>query len=366
MQETVQTIKVLSLYTLPANVTSPTKKIIDQYANIASTCPQDLPVIEVGKVNGKHYIITHNEVHRACKQIGLSDIQANVTEYDTLTDAVVQHVRKNKDPSSFDPLLVRDAIDFLGERGIDESKAIRMFLLNNTETEKILRLALDEKTIKKLRQLNEYLSEKLTSVFMPSYIPAKVAKIPVSKQSIAVEAIKALIMMETISDAKFAWPNPDVIDVTLSEFAEKMEKNQEVKIADVVTVAEISENHLKEPAIKPSKKTAQKAASLAKTFSNVLYIEGDRETHRKPMIVNTKTGRAAEIKNKNKVLTLVGNLGSDAFVFPDAAAKHLDLGNDGNAFMKKFSNVDQLQTILNNAKKKKINLSGVIFTNNRL
>ena len=93
-------------------------------------------------------------------------------------------------------MLVRDAVDYLAEQGIDEHKAMHMFLLNNTITEKILRLPLTEKAIKKLKNINEILSEKLTSVSMPSYIPAKIAKINTIKQTAAVEEIEALIMME--------------------------------------------------------------------------------------------------------------------------------------------------------------------------
>ena len=84
------------------------------------------------------------------------------------------------------------------------------------------------------------------------------------------------------------------------------------------------------------------------------------------MIVDLKTHRVAEIKNKNKVQAIIGDLGTEAFVFPHLAAQHLDLSNNGNAFMKKFSNLRELQTILNNTKKKKIQINGVIFTQDKL
>lgn len=367
MQETIQTIKTTTLFVLPTMVTNPTKKIVDQYADVASIRPKDLPVIDVGRVNGKNYVITHDAVYRACKHVRLDEIQASVTEYQNMSDAIVAHVRKNKDPSAFEPLLVRDAVDFLAERGIDEHKAIRLFLLHNTATEKILRLPLAEKTIKKLKKLNEFLSEKLTSVSMPSYIPAKIAKIDPTKQGAAVEEIESLVMMETISDARFAWPNPDVVDVALSEFTKTIKKEQEPKIATVVDdVEDIAKKDSDVTVIKHSKTTLKNAANVAKSFSNVIYIEGDAKSNRKPMVVDTKTGRVAEIQNKNKVQSLVGDLGSQTFVFPDTAVKHLDLANDNNIHMKKFTNIGELQTILKNANKKKIQVSGVIFTQNKL
>lgn len=365
MQETIQTIKITSLYALPASVTNPTKKIVDQYVEIATNRPKELPVIDVGSVKGKHYVIAHDAVYCACKQARLDDIQVNVTEYKTISDAIVAHVRKNKDPSPFDPLLVRDAVDYLAEQGIDEHKAMHMFLLNNTTTEKILRLPLAEKAIKKLKNINEILSEKLTSVSMPSYIPAIVAKIDTTKQTAAVAEIEALIMMETISDAKFAWPNPDVIDETLSEFTKTLKKEEAPKIASIIDAVEKISEKKSEPAIiKHSAKTINEATHIAKTFSNVLFI---KSTEKHPaMIVDLKTHRVAEIKNKNKVQTIIGDLGTEAFVFPHTAAQHLDLSNNGNAFMKKFSNLGELQTILNNAKKKKIQTNGVIFTQDKL
>ena len=367
MQETIQILKINSLYSLPAIVTNPTKKIVDQYVEIASNRPDDLPLIGAGKVNGKHYIINRDEVYRACKQVGISEIKVNVTEYPKMTDVIVQHVISNKDPSSFDPLLVRNAVDYLAEQGIDENKAMRMFLLNNTTTEKLLKLPLGEKAIEKLRKLNETLSEKLTSVVMPAYIPAKVAKIPENKQVAAVEAIEALVMFETISDAKFAWPNPDMIEVALNEFIEKIKKSEEPVIAEIISDSTmISSKRPEEPVIKHSKATVTKATEMAKSLSNVIYIEGDPKNGRKDMVVDTKTARVAEIQNKSKVLALVGDLGSQTFIFPDSASKHLDLGNDGSAFMKKFSDMGELQTILNNAKKKKIHVSGVIFTKDKL
>ena len=366
MQETIQTMKITSLYALPAGVTSPTKKIVDHYVEIASTRPNDLPLIEVGRVNEKHYVITHDDIWKACKQVNLSEIRVNVSKYDSLTDALVQHVRKNKDPSSFDPLLVRDAVDYLAEQGIDENKAMRMFLLNNTATEKIIRLPLSEQAIKKLRGLHETLSEKLSSVSIPPYILVKIAKIEPAKQNAAIDEVITIVMMETLSDAKFAWPNTDVIDDSLNEFMIKTKKEEMPKI---VTFTEdpgkLSEaENTETPILEPSKKTVKEVTNIAKTFSNIVFIPGD-ET-RRSMIVNTKTGRASEIKNNAKFVSLEGDFGSKAYVFPDKATKYLDLDNDGKIFMKKFENSGELQTILNKVNKKKTQISGVIFTKEKL
>ena len=94
MQETIQTIKITSLYALPAIVTIPTKKIVDQYVEIATNRPKELPIIDVGSVKGKHYVINNDAVYQACIQTRLGDIQVNVTEYTTISDAIVAHVRK--------------------------------------------------------------------------------------------------------------------------------------------------------------------------------------------------------------------------------------------------------------------------------
>jgi len=170
MLELTRQIPINDIVFHKISVISPIKKQVIQYTYIANHTPESLPVIRLGRVYDKLYALTDFDVICGVRNSRLTEISSHITDFKNETEFIIQHVKINKNPTGFNQFSLFQVIDYLKSHQIPKEKAMELLQINHIH-HKLLDLPLYSDVIVQLSEFHEFLSEKLTTVNIPYYIP---------------------------------------------------------------------------------------------------------------------------------------------------------------------------------------------------
>ncbi|MCJ8306539.1 MAG: hypothetical protein HRU07_05755 [Nitrosopumilus sp.] len=226
------------------NVVVKIKKQIVLYEEIAKTAPKTLPVIQLGRISDKLFVLSNFDVYYGVKQYGLKSIECEIFDFKNDVEFIIEHVKLNKNPIGFNPLLLYGVLDYLESQKIPKSQALGLLQIHKTTNNKLLDLELHPKVIESLCSLHNHLAEKLLNFTIPYYIAELISKCKPIEQINAAGRITTLIKSSNITELKFAWPSVEEIEILLSNpiFREESKNSVIVEVTNVVSPPKNKEN----------------------------------------------------------------------------------------------------------------------------
>jgi len=331
-------VPVDSIHIHEINVVTPIKKQIIQYTNIANQTPESLPVIRLGRISDKLYLLADFGVFYGIKESKLTSITCSIVDFKNETEFIIQHVKLNKNPTGFNQFSLFKVIDYLNSRDIPKEQALEMLQIHQTIHHKLLNLELHPNVIIKLSELHELLSEKLTNFSIPYYIPEIISRFEKSKQSEITLNVIQLIKSFKTADSKFSFPAVEAFQILLGK---PDENNSTIIIPDNV-----------EPSIQQKKIVED----IINTSKNVTCILGDKNNP--TYLFNKKTNSLSTVNAKDTIISLDETPSQKIYALSPNIVKYLELEEiDHPIKIKKFSNSSDLITYL----KKDSDLQGVVF-----
>jgi len=331
-------IPISDIHIHEINVVTPIKKQVIQYTNIANNTPESLPIIRLGRIQDKLYVLADFGVFYGVKQSKLAGITSEIIDFKNEVEFIIQHVKLNKNPTGFNQFSLFKVIDYLNSCNVPKEKALEILQIHQTIHHKLLDLSLHQNTIQQLSELHEFLSEKLTTVNIPYYIPEIISRFEKSKQSeITFHAIKLIKAFKT-ADSRFSFPAIEAFQILLG----KPDENKSTII--------IPDN------VKPSKAQTKIAEDIISTSKNVTCILGDKDNP--TYLFNKKTNTLSTVNAKDTIISLDETPSQKIYALSSNIVKYLELEEaDKPLKIKKFSKSSDLITYL----KKDSDLQGVVL-----
>lgn len=329
MQTQVKTIKLSQLNEIPKCATITSNLDVARFEKIARTSPKDIPAIRVGKIGNKLHPISQLYVVKACKNAGLTEIQAYIEEYDTKYDLFADHVRLHSVDEPINPLAIRSMVDEFGLCNMDSSTALKELFLKDTGYVKIITSKITENAINELQKLVNQMSSKLSArnLVCPIYIILQVGKLEEDLQLQGINEIRGVVLLE--ADHRFIWPTPDQVGMILSNI-KPSSRFSPARLADLSkSVADTQDNthkknfDNKKTTTKPRSKPNTDTNTLLKQAKDIVIITNEKDGS-PDYILNTKSNAVQKIKSTDdgKSFTLYGDLGKKVFTIPNDVVKH--------------------------------------------
>ena len=338
MLELTRQIPIDFIHIHEINVITPIKKQIIQYTNIANSTPESLPIVRLGRIHDKLYVLSDFGVFYGIKNSRLTEITCNITDFKNDVDFIIQHVKLNKDPTGFNQFLLFKVINYLNSQNIPEEKTLELLQINQTIHHKLLELPLYPDTIQQLSELHEFLSEKLTTITIPYYIPEIISKFEQSKQTEITKKVIELVKAFKTTDSKFSFPAVEALRILL------------IKPTENKSTVIIPDN------VEPSKEQKKIVDDIISTSNNVTCILGDKDNP--TYLFNKKTNTLSTVNEKDTIISINETPSQKIYALPPNIVKYLKLEEiDKPLKIKKFSNSSDLITYL----KKDSGLQGVVL-----
>lgn len=321
-------IQVDSINIHKLHVVTPIKKQVELYSNISNQSPKSLPVIHLGKIKSKLFLLSDFDVFYGIKESKLTEVMCNVAIFDNDVDFIIEHVKLNKNPTGFNEYSLFDVVNYLSKNNITNDEIFGLLQLQPL-LQKLLNLPLIDDVVIQLSQLNDYLSDKLTTFTIPYYIPEIISKIDVKYQLHAISQIIDLIKSSTLSDTKFSWIQIPEIQILLHG----IEKSNSLVIQP--------DNH------KSSVSQKKLADDLVKCSKNILVIPGN-DSHPTYMI-NTKTHSVSTVYEKEGMRLVNETVSKKVFVIPEKIINFIGVNDsDDSVKTKRFADTQKQIDFLKN------------------
>jgi len=337
MLELTRQIPINDIVFHKISVISPIKKQVTLYTDIANHTPESLPIIRLGRIDNKLYALTDFDVMYGVKNSKLTETICNITDFKNEVDFIIQHVKINKNPTGFNQFSLFKIIDYLKSYQIPKEKAMELLQINHIH-HKLLDLPLHSDVVEQLSEFHEFLSEKLTTVNIPYYIPEVISRFEKSKQTEITKEIIELINSFKISDSKFIFPAIEALQILLG----KPEENN----STVITPEHVY----------PTEQQKKIIQDIISTSKNVTCILGDKDNP--TYLYNKKTNSLSTVNVKDTIISLDETPSQKIYALSPNIVKYLELEEiDKPIKIKKFSNSSDLITYL----KKDSDLQGVVL-----
>ena len=381
----LDTIDASSISLLSENVGIIMESSILKYASMKT---EDLPVIRLGRVNGKVYAINHYDVIHGCVQ-SKKNVKYIIEEYENISDVMIEHFRDVMSNDVINTPRIYSSVDSLQERlqtdklsvlqilGIEKNQYTR--LLNNTTSN------ISEAAISKLEGIVDELSKRkgLTAIqaSMPIYMLEKISRISdVNQQLKLIQFIES--DLQQINDAKFCWMTPEQIESVLQlvrQDATRTENKREDSIvAEFVEMEDIGkkpeeknqtstttkDNNTKETPKKntgnqKSKPISQKTKQIIDTIPNMVVIPDEKG--QPEYLVDKKNGAVTKVDAKatKEIIKTEQVPSKRLYSIPMDVSKFLGMGNgDGDSRNssistirhKNISGIDSLKSFVESQK----------------
>lgn len=334
-----RTVRLEDITIHEISVVVPLRRRIESYRKAAKEDPGGLAALELGNVGSRLYVTGDLDLYYGMIEAGLAEAECEVIELSDEAELVVRHVRANKDPSGFNPLLLQAATEFLKGFGVEKAKAAGLFQVYGAGR-KILDLPLEPDALRGLCGLCEFLAESLSGFMLPLYLPQKISRCEPAKQRLMTESVIRLVKSRPVTDSRFAWPTPEEIDILIDSTSGEKPSRSVVVIPD---------------GEKPSRQAREQAGRIAQTAKDIVCIP--RTTEHPAYVVDLKT-RGVSIVDEKETVTLLREADSEkTFLFPPKAARSLGLSESVDVKMRVFGSAAVLIKYLQAAPK----IRGVLF-----
>ncbi len=327
MLELIKQIPINDISIHEVNVITPIKKQVTQYTDIANHTPESLPIIRLGKISNKLYVLADFGVFYGIQESKLTSITCEIIDFKNDVEFIIQHVKLNKNPTGFNQFSLFKVIDYLNSCNIPKEQALEILQINQTIHHKLLDLPLHLDTIQQLSEFHKFLSEKLTTVTIPYYIPEIISKFEQSKQIEITKEVIELVKAFKTADSKFSFPAVEAFQILLGK---PEENNSTILIPDDV---------------KPSTKQMEVAQNIINTSKNVICIPGNN--NHPSYLINKKTNTISTVNEKDTITTINETPSQKIYALPPNIVKYLKLEEAEKPLkIKKFSNSSDLISYL--------------------
>ena len=181
-----------------------------------------------------YYLLADGDVFRGCLRAGsVREIECIVTECGSESDFLTKHALANQRYTGYDPLKLGRIVRWLqtvsrgGEaedgsgRTISRAEAESarravddvMRACRDTIDQKFINLHLADDAERVISDMCGWLGGRLSRFELPYYIPYRVSKAPPGVQVELAEQISSIVRSGNMTDAKFAWPAPEEIEM---------------------------------------------------------------------------------------------------------------------------------------------------------
>ena len=138
------------------------------------------------------------------------------------------------------PLRLRGITRYLVDGSEWEAAEAVAAMLAGTSDRKFLALDVDEEAVRTLDDLCIALGERLSHFVLPPYIPAYISKHERDVQARVARLISDLVLARPVSDARFAWPGPEEIEIVCGSFPRYRKRAVEGAVVAIPDVGVIS------------------------------------------------------------------------------------------------------------------------------
>ena len=347
MSQTEQ-VNVSSIQELPAYTKSTSAKLVQIICKKAKTSPDEIQTVSVGRVNSVLYAVNEFETILGLKKANVRKTDVLITDYSSMRDLLIAHVRKNFNPQTIDPLKIRQVIDYLAQDGTDRWEICKMLWLDKRpELLTTIRAEIADEARDVLLKLIDEISQKMYFVVTPVYYINHLSKIAKKEQYQAALQIKSFTISKVTSDEKFSWPSSDALATTLKEFGrERKIPPTEERIGRYEEIKDLKSKN--RPKAKPSAKAVQKADKYICEDPNLIYVP-IKGAH-PDLLVHKKTGRVAMTKETNGTYSITDDLGKSTQILPDHVVRYLDVEDMKSIFICKYGTIQKAHSAFGKAK----------------
>lgn len=330
-------VHVSALADLPVHARNISEKLVRVVAGEAQKNPVQASPIPVGRVGSSLYVVNDFETVMGLRSAKVRAAEVLVSEYASVADVVIEHVRRNFRPHAIDPLRLYEVVQYLkkcGMGGAEASKAL--WLDQRPELAGVLRCSITDGARAVLSDMVDKISSKVYNAVLPPYYITKISRVADQKQEAIARALHSLMMAKTVSDASFAWHTADTVSTTINNFEKK---RPESTVKDRVGRLDGGPE--------PDEKIVKKAENFIRNDPDLIYIP--TKGNGPDLIVNKKTARVTEARDINGTYSLVGDGGSMTSTVPRAVTMFLDAENEEVPYYK-YASLDRAEGALRSAR----------------
>ncbi len=312
------------------NTVVPIKNNVNQFCKIANISQRDLPLVTVGYVKEKYYLLSGIDVFHGVVNSRLDNIECIVINFESELDFLIKHVTLNKNPNGFNPLSLFPLVEYMKSNGITSDQIPGLLQIHDTIHEDIINQKLSPDAIIELSNIFLFLADKLTNPTIPFYLIKQIAKCDYNKQKSGVLLIKDTLSQLSINDHRFGWMLPEEIKLKLgdSDFHQEKEKST-VVIPD---------------GEKPTNVSLKKAKDISNQLKHSIVIPA---TNTRPeMIVDTKTHDVKIVSEKDNIVKLESVDSKPVYMISDKVIESLDVTEESQLKSFKFTAISKLQSFL--------------------
>ena len=300
------------------------------FCEIANISQKELPLPIVGCIGGKFYLLSGFDVFYGVQKSRLDNIECMVNDYTNDVEFLIEHVRLNKNPISFNPLKLFPLIKYLKTKSISSEQIPGLLQIHKTIHEDITNLTLSNDAISELSDIFIYLSQNITNPTIPFYAIKLVANCDESKQKDAAIILKKYLDTTRLSDSKFNWPSHQEIKLLLDdpEFFQKQHKSVIVSPKGDV----------------PSKSSLKDSENMVTQVKDTIIIPA---TDLHPQIfVDKKTESVKFVDEKNSIIKLEEHDKQPVFALSRKVTDNLDFEDLTSVKVLAFKSTDKVHRFL--------------------
>lgn len=292
----IERVSISSIRDLPVLAVTTSEKM----EQVTSRLNTSMPIL-LGRVDGLLYPVERPEPVAGMRAAGVAEIDAFVTQYDSMGDLLAEHVRRSICSASADPLRIRDMVKYLISSGMNELDACA--LLHLEVRPDLLAVASYEITDKAREVLLEFVDEvaqKFSCTVLPQYYIRRLAMLTDDHQIPAAQELCDITRGAIRGAHTLSWMHDMTVKTLCQRYAKR--KNRFPVDARIVRI-ESPDNPDPSHVWNPSEHTKKRAAELIKDDFNLIYIPPHNKLSE--MIFNKKTGRLFSVKEIRGANTLI-------------------------------------------------------------
>ena len=284
-----------------------------------------LQPVGVGRVNGLLYPIAGPEVVMGLRKAKAETIRVLVTDYPSMRDLLAAHVRANYEPHRIDPLRIRDTVLYMAkeyEMSIDDVCKLLWLDRRRNLLEAVHYEILDE-TRAILEEMVAEVSKKMSDPTLPAYYIRRLSQIDGEAQITAAKELKVATINNMTNDDWSQWLRYDAVKnfIAAREADRKKRKlKAEEKAAKEVELENLRKKDAKSKVL--DDETLKKAEKFVGDDRNLLFLPAGTYGD---MLLDKKTGRVANVSDKEGVVSITDDKGLTKVVLSERAIEYLGM-----------------------------------------
>ena len=343
-------VGITSIQDLPVVAKNISTRYVKMIAERTAAGDAQHPVA-VGRVNGLLYPVAGPEVVMGLRKAKAETIRVLVTDYPSMKDLLAAHVRANYEPHRIDPLRIRDTVLYMAktyEMSIDDVCKLLWLDRRRHLLEAVHYEILDE-TREILEDMVAEVSKKMSDPTIPVYYIHRLSQIDGDAQIKAAKEMRTATIANMTTDDWSYWLRYDAIKHYLEEREENRKRRAlkaEEKVLKKAKLEELRKKDAKSKAL--DDETLKRAEKFVGDDRDLLFLAAGTYGD---MLIDKKTGRIADVADKDGVVSLTDDKGLVKIVLSERAIEYLGMREKKvNTYL--YSSLDKASKMLAKSKER--------------